>query len=229
MCECQKCEVINRLSLFYRRGLVIVLMALMGGMFLQACSNSAPFLVPQDSRNIEGASAGNGEVKVQIKPIYTSGLESEDRDHYQLDFSNYFTSIEVHLRNGTQDPVTWDPYQSVLKDSDSREFRPLNEEEAVHYYRFGDQDEKGIILLEKPYEQQKEEIGKIKEFMLKAGIILPNQEVTGLILFKRVSFSHCEKILLEVGGIQIGGQQETRLKFPLSCPEGVQGSFEITP
>ncbi|MBI1820046.1 MAG: hypothetical protein HY202_00250 [Nitrospirae bacterium] len=219
MRESQNGEVIHRLSLFYRKGLEFVFIALAGGMFLQACSSSAPFLVPQESGNKEGANAGNGEVKVQIKPIYTSGLESADRDHYQFDFSNYFTAIEVHFRNGTQDPVRWDLYQSVLKDSESKEFRPLNEEEAVHYYRFGDQDEKGIILLEKSYEQQKEEIGKIKEFILKAGIISPNQEVTGLILFKRVSFSHCDKILLVVGGVQIGNRQETSLKFPLSCPE----------
>lgn len=213
------CKVIHGLSLFFRGGLGIIFIALMGGMVLQACSSSAPFLVPQESGNKESASVGNGEVKVRIKPIYTSGMESADRDQYQFEFSNYFTAIEVHFRNGTQDSVRWDPYQSVLKDSESKEFRPLNEEEAVHYYRFGDQDEQGIILLEKSYEQQKEEIGKIKEFILKAGVILPNQEVTGLILFKRVSLSHCDKILLMVGGVQIGGQQETSLKFPLSCPE----------
>ncbi len=75
-----------------------------------------------------------------------------------------------------------------------------------------------IVLLEKPYERQKEDIENIKRFMIQPVSLPSGGEVSGILLFKKVPEDLCENVQLIIGGIQIN-QQEKIVKFPLECPK----------
>ncbi|MHB8483436.1 MAG: hypothetical protein ACYDBV_11995 [Nitrospiria bacterium] len=155
---------------------------------------------------------------IQITPIYTSGFEPDEQNVYHFDFSQFFTAVEVRVHNSTQNPVQWDPFQSILKDGEKKEYQAFNEDAAIDYYEHGDTPDNSIVLLEKPYERQKEDIESIKRFIVKPAPLLPGQEIKGLLLFKKVSLLHCDNVLLVVAGIKIN-DQEKRVSFPLECPK----------
>ena len=198
--------------------IVIFSLILLSGMFLQACSTPAPYLVPKQEDDSKGKVSENNRVDIQIKPIYTSGFESDEQNIYHFDFSQFFTAVEVRIHNSAKNPIQWDPFQSILRDGTEKEYKTFNEDAAIDYYEHGDIPSNSIVLLEKPYEQQKEDIESIKRFIVKPVSLLPDQEVKGLLLFKKVSLLHCDNVLLVVAGIKIN-DQEKRVSFPLECPK----------
>lgn len=211
----------NRCTLneFYRRisALFCLFVLALGVSFtFFACADRSVYLVPNEIPGNEGNSGK--EVKVQIRPIYTSEFESKDREKYLFDFTSHFTAIEIQFRNDSSDPVQWTPEQTFLKNSENREFRVFSEEEAYHYYKSGDTDANSIVLLDKPYDQQKEDIENIKRSMMKAVLLPPGGEVSGLLLFQKILQKNCENLELTVGGILVN-QAARSVRFRLSCPE----------
>ncbi|MBI1820787.1 MAG: hypothetical protein HYR79_03660 [Nitrospirae bacterium] len=201
-----------------RAAAAVVSLILFNGIFLQACSTSAPFLVPEKESGQKEKELGSDRVDIQIRPIDTSGFKSKDLDFYHFDFSQFFTAIEIRVHNSTQNPVQWDPFQSILKNGEEKEFQTFNEDGAIDYYKRGELPGDSIVLLQKPYEQQKEDIENIKRFIVKPASVPPGQEAEGLLLFRKVSLNHCENVLLVVAGIQTN-HQERKVSFPLKCPK----------
>ncbi|HXN05482.1 MAG TPA: hypothetical protein VN944_00285, partial [Nitrospiria bacterium] len=88
---------------------------LLTGGFYTGCADNAAYINP--AAEIQGQS-GEGSVEkliVRIKPLYTSGFQSEERDKYQFNFSSYFTAIQVTIQNKTPFSVQWDPSRATLK------------------------------------------------------------------------------------------------------------------
>lgn len=202
--------------LFKKNRSVDVIAALLVFIFLSHCSGTPVYLVPKESSD---EMKGKGErVDVKIRPIFTSDFGSEDRDKYPVDFSSYFTAIEIHIHNGTANEVRWNSSQSVLKFGERSEFKVLNEDEAFHYYKYGGLEENGVVLLEKPYERQKEDIENIKRFLMKSVSIPVGGDASGLLLFKKIPPGECENVNLIVSGIEVN-LEEKGVAFPLECPK----------
>jgi hypothetical protein len=180
------------------------------------CAEHSVYLIPNEV--IDGNTKEGVKVDVQIRPLYTSDFESNDRKKYLFDFSSYFTSIEIQIHNGTEGLIQWNPELSLLRDAQNKEFRALNEEDAYQYYRNGDSVGDEIVLLDKPYGAQKEDIEHIKQFIMKPVVLPAGGEVRGLLLFKKISLKNCGQLELELGGFQMN-QTEKSIKFRLRCPE----------
>jgi len=190
---------------------------LLTGGFYTGCADNAAYINP--AAEIQGQS-GEGSVEkliVRIKPLYTSGFQSEERDKYQFNFSSYFTAIQVTIQNKTPFSVEWDPSRATLKNGNIS-YESLNEEAAVNYYRKGGIETGSIVLLERSYELQKEEIDIIKKNMMKPGQILSGQELQGLLIFKKLPVEKCEKLILNISGLKLN-QEERSLTFPLACSD----------
>ncbi|HXN06730.1 MAG TPA: hypothetical protein VN944_06680, partial [Nitrospiria bacterium] len=87
-----------------------------------------------------------------------------------------------------------------------------------NYYRKGGIETGSIVLLERSYELQKEEIDIIKKNMMKPGQILSGQELQGLLIFKKLPVEKCEKLILNISGLKLN-QEERSLTFPLACSD----------
>jgi hypothetical protein len=197
------------------RGMVAVT-AMVVFLFLSHCSGNSVYLVPKESP--EGDKMRGERVDVKIRPIFTSDYQSEDREKYPLDFSSYFTAIEIQIHNGTAGEVHWSSEQTILKFGEKKEYQVLSEEDATHYYRYGDMEGKGVVLLEKPYEQQKEDVGNIKRFLIKQVSIPSGGDASGLLLFKKIPIDDCENVQLIVAGIKLNLEDKV-ITFPLECPK----------
>lgn len=202
--------------LFKRHRGVVAVAALMAFIFLSHCSGNSVYLVPKESP--EGDKKSGERIDVKIRPIFTSDYGSEDREKYPVDFSSYFTAIEIQIHNGTAGEVQWNSGQTILKFGEKKEYKVLNEEDAFHYYQYGDLEGKGVILLEKPYERQKEDVENIKRFLMKPVSLPAGGEASGLLLFKKIPLDDCENVRLVVAGIQVNLEEKV-ITFPLECPK----------
>lgn len=197
----------------YRRMAILLLTLL----FYPGCADNAAYINPAAEPPGQPGGTGEEKLSVHIKPLYTSGFQSEERDKYQFDFSSYFTAIQVTIQNKTPFPVEWDPSRATLKNGNIS-YEALNEESAVNDYRKGGLEPGSIVLLERSYEQQREEIDIIKKNLIKPGVISSGQEVQGLLIFKKQSVEKCDKLFLNIAGLKMN-QEERLLTFPLACSE----------
>jgi len=190
--------------------------ALMVFIFLSHCSGNSVYLVPKEGQ--EGDKKAGESIDVKIRPIFTSDYGSDDREKYPLDFSSYFTAIEIQFHNGTDREVQWNSNQTILKFGEKTEYKVLSEDDAFHYYRYGDMEGKEVVLLGKSYEQQKEDGETINRFLMKPVIIPAGGDRSGLLLFKKIPLNDCEDVRLIVAGIKVHLEEKV-LTFSLECPK----------
>lgn len=181
---------------------------------LGACVAAPPTLMP----TADGPSASGSEViQVFVKPISTKGFGSEDKLKWGIDLSAHFTAFDVRVMNNTRKEVLFEPLNSFLIDDEGRKHPSLDRKESIRYYMEGDQRSL-FTLIPKSEWQVGKETDKIQSGVITGGVIQPGGQKEGLLLFKKISAEHCQKVALTLNGITvIESREEKRFAFPLSC------------
>jgi hypothetical protein len=182
--------------------------------FLTGCASVSPPLTPTS----EGPLSSDTEtIQVVVKPIVTKGIRSEDEKKWGVDLSSYFTSFEIHVINNTNKEIIFNPLQSYLIDEKNQRRAALDEKESIRYYTNGE-GEPVITLVPKSDVKIQEETEKILRARLIEGPILPGKRKEGILLFKKISRDHCQKVILELNGIAVSENgEEKRFSFSFAC------------
>ncbi len=190
--------------------------ALLFIILLTACTSSAPLLMPTATgKHVPQRDS----IQILVKPITTKGIGSEDEKRLGIDLSDYFTAFDVALVNQTKEDITFLLNDISLLIEAEEEYRPLDEQGSIQYYKDGDDPDR-LVLIPKSIKRVNKEIGIIKTIRLQEGDIAPRSQRKGLILFKKVSQKHCRDVLLSFEKITVIRTGEVkRFSFPFSCDE----------
>ncbi|HIL35755.1 MAG: hypothetical protein ABGX83_00585 [Nitrospira sp.] len=193
------------------KGLILLITILFAG-----CGSAPPILMP----TADGPSASGSEViRVFVKPINTKGFGSEDKRKWGIDLSAHFTAFEVRVMNNTRKEILFEPLHTFLIDDQNRKHPSLDRAESVRYYTEGDQKTL-FALIPKSEWQLGRDTDIIQNGVITGGVIQPGSQRKGLLLFKKMSAEHCQKVVLTLNGITvIKTREEKRFTFPLSCKE----------
>ncbi|MFQ5579624.1 MAG: hypothetical protein ACE5FZ_03355 [Nitrospiria bacterium] len=158
-------------------------------------------------------------IRIIVKPINTKGFASEDKKRWGVDLSAHFTAFNVQVVNNTPKEILFEPLNAFLADDKNQKHPSLDREESIRTYTEGDQ--KTLFTL---IPRSKWQIGrgadKIQSGYITGGVIQPGGRREGLLLFKKLSNEHCQKVILTLEGITvIKTKEEKRFSFPLSCAE----------
>ncbi len=181
---------------------------------IAGCTSVSPPLTPLASGPI---SSDTETIQVIVKPIVTKGIRSEDEKKWGVDLSSYFTSFEVRLINNTSKQIIFNPLHSYLIDEKDQRRTALDEKESIRYYIKGDGDSV-MTLVPKSDAKIEEETKKILTARISEGPVLPGKRKEGILLFKKISRDHCQKVTLELNGITVfESGEEKRFSFSFSC------------
>ncbi len=178
---------------------------------LGGCVRPSPALFPTVEPRIAGG------IQVSVKPIVTAGFRSEDERKWGVDFSDYYTAFEVHVKNGTDKPISIHPAMSELTDDQGTVLLPLDERESIAHYRARDRYRPRTFL---PGYRTRldDEVQRIILNRLVAETLNPGAKTEGILYFKKVNPRHCEKMTLEFKEIKVVGSGASKgLSFPFSC------------
>lgn len=184
-------------------------------------TTAAPLLRPVSGRI--GTEAQPDKLTVLVRPVDTAGFNNPDRRRLGLDVSSYFTAFEVSVINRTDRSVAFDSVAAVLEDADGAAYRPLDEQEALDYYRFGAVDPSTtIIIVPKARKIEKKESDQLSALRLNSQDAIPaGHFVKGLLFFRKVPPDRCDPVRLKLAGVRIENEQENReFRFTFSCPSG---------
>ncbi len=180
---------------------------------LPACTSVSPPLAPLERPLTSGASE---IVQVIVKPVITSGINSEDEQKYGVDLSAYFTAFEVHIINRTNEEISFDPTQARLINGTGQINSGLDEQGAVQYYMNGGGNTI-LTIVPKSKAIVDEETRKIVRARITEGMIGPGGQKEGLLFFKKVSPEHCQEIVLKLDvAVRESGERKD-FSFPFSC------------
>lgn len=181
---------------------------------LTGCMPSHPVLRPTS----EGPSAPGSElIRIIVKPISTAGFGSDDKLKWGIDLSAHFTAFDVRVVNNTPKEILFEPMHSFLTDEQNQKYPSLSREESIRYYEEGDQRTLFTLIPRSAWRVGKD-TDKIQRSVITGGIIQSGGQKEGLLLFKKMSAEHCEKVVLTLDGITvIETSEEKRFAFPLSC------------
>ncbi|MFY9269123.1 MAG: hypothetical protein WAO55_05160 [Candidatus Manganitrophaceae bacterium] len=167
----------------------------------------------------QGAAQTNSEViQVVVKPVITSGFQSEDEEKWGVDLSAYFTTFEVKIINKTSEEIAFDPDRARLYQGEESVFPVLNGKEAVQYYMTGS-GEPVFTIFPKSKAIVEAETKKILEARMEGGIIAPGEKKEGLIFFKKISPRQCKELVLKLSVAVTGSGETKEFSFPFSCGE----------
>lgn len=189
---------------------------------LAACETTpAPPLQPVSGRI--GSASEPDKVTVLVRPVDTAGFNNADRRRLGLDVSSYFSAFEVTIVNRTERAVTFDSAGARLEDADGTAYRPLTEEEALDYYRFGEGDpNKTVVIVPKARKIVKKESERLSALRLRSQDGIPSGHfVKGVLFFRKVPPHRCDPVRLKIQGVRIENAQENHeFAFTFSCPAG---------
>ena len=158
-------------------------------------------------------------IQVNVKPIVTQGIGSEDELKWGADISAYFTGFEVRVINRTSEEILYDAALARLTDEKGLSRSVLNEEESSRYYEIAN-GETVMTLLPKPKELAEKEIQRIRVARISSGKIAPGGRKEGILLFKKLHPEDCSKVVLELNGITVAESGEVKIfSFPFTCDE----------
>jgi hypothetical protein len=181
---------------------------------IAGCASVSPSLSPIAKAPV---SSDTEVIQVVVKPIVTKGIRSEDEKKWGIDLSSYFTSFEIRVINNTNKQISLNPLQSYLIDEMNQKRSALDEKGSIRYYLNGDGDPV-ITLVPKSKAKIQEETEKILTARLMEGPISPGKQKEGILLFKKISRDHCQKITLELNGITVSESgEEKKFSFSFAC------------
>ncbi len=183
-----------------------------------ACATDAPVLNPVGAT--VGTEAAPDQLTVLVKPIVTTGVGNEERRRLGIDLSAYFSAFEVSVVNRTSKSVALESEQAVVLDSDRILYHALQEEEALDYYRYGEQDpERTIVLVPKARQILKKDADRLRDLRLRSVSIPAGHFMKGVLLFRKVPKDRCDPVTLKIEGLRITGEEANReFTFRFSCP-----------
>ena len=163
---------------------------------------------------IETPTATSNQITAQVVPIDTSFPWSLDRKPWGFNLSAYFTAFELLIQNQTSETLSFDPSQTTLTDRRGRIYAPLNEKEGVQYYM---NNVHPPLLPWWPQSDARisEETQKIVTRRVVAQTLSAGQSMRGVLYFKRVHPSYCDKMVLALP-VDIRNT-ERALTFSFSC------------
>lgn len=155
------------------------------------------------------------DVVVQVRPLDTS-LGSEDRRHYEVDLSAYFSAFLVTIENRTSHSLVVDLASSTLQEGSAQPREVLTDDEVVRTYRHGREGEGAIELLPKAPAVIRRELERIRAVRSGAGTLTPGEQIERVLLFRPVA-AECGQSLLTIRGMEVidepGGLE---FRFPLT-------------
>lgn len=180
---------------------------------LAGCAPLSPSLSPVEKPLTSGESE---TIQVIVKPVITSGIQSEDEQKWGVDLSAYFTSFEVRIINRTNEEITFEPARSRLINEVGQIIPELDEKGTIQYYMNGGGDTV-MTLVPKSRAIVDEETRRILLARIREGIIMPGGQKEGLLFFKKVSPKHCQEVVLELDVAVSGNGERKGFSFPFSC------------
>lgn len=180
---------------------------------LIGCTPVAPPLSPLEKPSTP---EGSEIIQVIVKPVVTSGIQSEDEQKWGVDLSAYFTAFEIRIINRTNEEITFEPAQAHLINGGGQVTPVLDEKGTIQYYMNGG-GEPIVTIVPKSGAIVEEETRRILRARMKEGIIAPGGQKEGLLFFKKVSPEHCQEIVLELDVVVSGSGERKGFSFPFSC------------
>lgn len=158
-------------------------------------------------------------VTIEVRPVLTQGLYSKDKKRYKIDLSSYFTVFNINIINNTDKTIRFDYNKIYLIDDIGKEYKSLNKEEAIKYYRYGDKDpQKFRVIIQKPISLIRSEMKKIENLMIRPEEISPDSELERLIFFKKVLYKKCSYISMVINGVRVEGENKNKkFTFKFRC------------
>lgn len=182
-------------------------------LLLTACAPLSPPLSPLEKPPTSGESE---IIQAIVKPVITSGINSEDEQKWGVDLSAYFTAFEVRIVNKTNEEITFDPARARLVNETGQITPALDEKGTLQYYTNGGGDTV-VTIIPKSRAIVEEETKRILRARIREGIIASGGQKEGLIFFKKVSPEHCKEIVLELDVAIRGTEERKGFSFPFSC------------
>ncbi len=175
------------------------------------CIRSSPALFPIVKPSVSGG------LQVFVKPIVTTGFDSEDEQRWGVDFSGYYTAFAIQIRNNTDQRISINPAASELTDNWEQVYSPLDEKESIAHYQAENRHALRTFL--PGYRvRMDDDIQKIILNRLVSGTLDPGAQMEGMLYFKKIKARHCEKMTLTLKEIRILETGQTkRMSFPFSC------------
>jgi len=156
------------------------------------------------------------DVVVQVRPLDTS-LGSEDRRHYEVDLSAYFSAFLVTIENRTSHSLVVDLASSTLQEGSAQPREVLTDDELVRTYRHRREGEGTIELVPKAPAVIKRELERIRAVRSGAVTLTPGEQIERILLFRPVA-AGCGQSLLTIRGMEVidepGGLE---FRFPLTA------------
>ncbi len=189
----------------------LIILGVLATMGPGACALRPPMVEPLP---VTPAAVGQ-DVVVQVRPLDTS-LGSEDRRHYEVDLSAYFSAFLVTIENRTSHPLAIDLVSSTLQEGSAQPREVLTDEELVRTYRHGREDDGAIELVPKAPAVIKRELERIRAVRSGALTLTPGEQIERVLLFSPVA-AGCGQSVLTIRGMEIvdepGGLE---FRFPLT-------------